>query len=269
MSRESDRFDTVRFSIGEDGLAELTLDRPDCGNALNRAMAEEMREVAAQCTETQGVRALLVTGNGQRFSVGGDIRSFDRAGRGELGGVMQDMARTYHDALESFAGLDVPIVCGVHGSAAGAGLGLTFVADVVLAAEGTKFALAFTGLGIAGDSATSWFLPRLIGPRRTAELYFEQRILTAEEAAEWGLATRVVPAERLHDEARGAAKRLAAGPTMAFAGVRRLLRQSWDNTLHQQLRAEVDALGKAGASHDAMNAVAAFGAKRPAIYQGR
>lgn len=258
----------VEFVI-TDGLGHLRLNRPEHGNAFSQRLADELYEVAARCTNSSELRGLLVTGNGPRFTVGGDIDEFEAAGPGEMGQVMQRMARSYHAALELYAALDVPIVCGVHGAAAGGGLGMTYIADIVLAAENTKFALGFATIGIAGDSANSWYLPRLIGLRRTAELYFEQRVLTAPEAAEWGLVTRVVPDDQLPDEALAVARKLAAGPTLAYGEVRRLLRQTWGNSLPDQLAAETEALGRAGASEDAVGAVTAFLNKQKPTYRGR
>lgn len=259
---------TTQFEI-TDGLGRLRLDRPAEGNAFSQAMPRDLYEIAVRCTNAADLRALLITGNGPRFTVGGDIAVFNEAPRGEMGRVMQRMARRYHEALELYAELPVPIVCAVHGAAAGGGLGLTYIADIVLAGENTKFTLGFTGIGIAGDSANSWYLPRLIGPRRTAELYFEQRVLSAQEAADWGLVTRVVPDARLPDEALALARRLAEGPTAAFGQLRGLLRQSWGNTLPEQLAAEVRALGVAGATEDAAGAVSAFLAKQRPTFQGR
>jgi 2-(1,2-epoxy-1,2-dihydrophenyl)acetyl-CoA isomerase len=257
----------VEFDIA-DGLGQLRLNRPDHGNAFSMALAEDLYEVAVRCTDADRLRALLVTGNGPRFSVGGDMDEFRRGGPGGMGRVMQEMARRYHAALELYAELPVPVVCGVHGAVAGGALGMTFVSDIVLAAERTKFALGFAAIGIAGDSANSWFLPRLIGPRRTAELYFEQRVLTATEAAEWGLVTRVVPATELHDQSLALALRLANGPTVAYGEFRALLRQTWGNSLPEQLAAEVRALGVAGNTEDAEAAVSAFLAKQRPTFQG-
>lgn len=258
----------VEFDI-IDGLGHLQLNRPDHGNAFSMALAEDLYEVAVRCTNADDLRALLVTGNGPRFSVGGDMDEFQRGGPGGMGRVMQAMARRYHEALELYAELPVPVVCGVHGAAAGGALGMTYVADIVLAAEGTKFALGFAGIGIAGDSANSWYLPRLIGPRRTAELYFEQRVLTATEAAEWGLVTRVVPAAELHDQALALARRLASGPTVAYREIRGLLRQTWGSSLSEQLAAETRALGVAGVTSDAEGAIAAFLTKQQPTFEGK
>lgn len=260
--------DAVRFTLS-DGIAEIRLNRPDVRNALNQAAADALHEAALRCATTPGVRAVLIAGNGPAFTVGGDIAAFAEADPAELPLVLRRMITPYHEALRVLAGLEIPVVAAVHGAVAGGGLGLLYVADIALAAEGTKFATAFAGIGLSGDGGNSWFLPRLVGPRRAAELYFEQRVLDASEAAEWGLVTRVIAPGALDDEARAVARRLAAGPTRAFGEIRRLLRESWSATLPGQLEAEADAIRRTSASSDAREAIAAFLAKQAPVFEGR
>jgi 2-(1,2-epoxy-1,2-dihydrophenyl)acetyl-CoA isomerase len=159
-------------------------------------------------------------------------------------------------------------VVAVHGSVAGGGLGLLYSADIALAAEGTKFATGFTKLGLSGDGGNSWFLPRLVGPRRAAEFYLEHRVLDAAEAADWGLVTRVVPADELQDQALDVVRKLAQGPTRAYGEIRRLLRDSWTATLPEQLAAETEAISRTGATGDASGAVSSFLARTTPIFQG-
>jgi 2-(1,2-epoxy-1,2-dihydrophenyl)acetyl-CoA isomerase len=179
------------------------------------------------------------------------------------------MTTMYHEALLMLRDLDAPVVAAVHGAVAGGGLGLLYIADIALAAEGTKFATGFAPLGLSGDGAGSWFLPRLVGPRRAAELYFEQRVLDAREAAEWGLVNRVVAADVLDAEATAIARRLAAGPTRAYGEIRKLLRQSWSQTLADQMRAETNALARTAATQDADHAITSFLGKSAPTFQGR
>ncbi|MER5538892.1 enoyl-CoA hydratase-related protein [Streptomyces mirabilis] len=252
-----------------DGLAEVRLDRPHVRNALDQAMADDLYEVAQRLAADPEVRAVLIAGNGPVLTVGGDIAVFaDNAGAG-LPGKLRRMISPYHEALRILSRLDAPIVCAAHGAVAGGGLGLLYSADIVLAAEGTKFVSGFTALGLSGDGGNSWFLPRLVGPRRAAEFYLEQRVLDAHEAVEWGLATRVLPAAELADEALAVARRLAAGPTRAHGEIRRLLRESWSATLAEQLISESDAIARTAATSDASAAVTAFIDKRKPTFQGR
>ncbi|TDC99509.1 enoyl-CoA hydratase [Saccharopolyspora terrae] len=260
--------ETVDFRI-TDGIGEIRLNRPAERNALDQAVADDLYEVALRCASDSGIRALLISGNGPAFTVGGDISVFADAGEGELPAVLRRMTTPYHEALRIFSQLEAPIVTAVHGAVAGGGLGLLYVADIAFAAEGTKFATGFTSLGLSGDGGNSWFLPRLVGPRRAAELYFEQRVLEAAEAAEWGLVSHVVTADVLEERARSAAQRLAQGPIRAYGEIRRLLRDSWSSTLSQQLVAETEAIGRAAATDDALGAMTAFLAKSTPTFKGR
>nr|WSZ19739.1 enoyl-CoA hydratase-related protein [Streptomyces canus] len=259
---------TIDFRVA-DGLAEIRLDRPHVRNALDQAMADDLYEVAQRLAADPEVRAVLITGNGPALTVGGDIAVFaDNAGAG-LPGTLRRMISPYHEALRILSGLDAPIVCAAHGAVAGGGLGLLYCADIVLAAEGTKFASGFAALGLSGDGGNSWFLPRLLGPRRAAEFYLEQRVLDAHEAVEWGLVTRVLPAGELAEGALSTARRLAVGPTRAHGEIRRLLRDSWSATLAEQLTAEADAIARTARTSDASTAVAAFIDKHKPTFQGR
>ncbi|MFJ9562874.1 enoyl-CoA hydratase-related protein [Streptomyces fuscichromogenes] len=253
----------------EDGLGILRLNRPEQRNALDQTFADELYEVAQRCAADTGLRALLLLGSGPAFTVGGDITAFARSAPGALPGDLRRMIVPFHDALRILSGLDAPIVAGVHGAAAGGGLGLLHVADIVIAAEGTRFATGFAGIGLSGDGGNSWFLPRLVGMRRAAELYLEQRVLDADEAADWGLVNRVVPRDALDAAATDTARRLAQGPTRAFGEIRRLLRDSWTATLPDQLSAEIDAIARTAASDDATEAVKSFLAKTAPTFQGR
>jgi 2-(1,2-epoxy-1,2-dihydrophenyl)acetyl-CoA isomerase len=259
---------TVDFSLA-DGLAEVRLNRPDARNAIDQAMVDDLYAVAQRLATDPGVRAVLITGNGPAFTVGGDIAFFARHTGAGLPATLRRMISPYHETLRILSRLDAPVVCAVHGAVAGGGLGLLYCADIVLAAEDTRFTAGFTGLGLSGDGGNSWFLPRLVGPRRAAEFYLEQRVLGAAEAAQWGLVTRVLPAGALAEEALAVARRLAAGPTRAYGEIRRLLRDSWSATLSEQLADETDAICRTAGTADSSEAVAAFLDRRTPTFQGR
>lgn len=261
------KLSTIEFSIDE-GLATIRLNRPDVHNALNEQMADELNEVATRCANDKNLRAVLFLGNGKSFTVGGDISVFCKADPIELPGLLSRMTGAYHSALRIFSRLNAPIVAGVHGAVAGGGLGLLYCADIVLAAEETKFATGFSSLGLSMDGGNSWYLPRLVGARRAAELYFEQRVLNAQEALEWGLLNRIVPASVLEDQAISTARRLANGPTRGFAQTRQLFRQSWNSTLSEQLSAETDALFNSASTMDAKAAINSFVNKTRPSFKG-
>ena len=255
----------VEFSVA-DGLAVLRLNRPGARNAIDQALVDGLQEAVQRCDAA--VRALLICANGPTFTVGGDVAVLAKAGPGELPGDLRRMTTGYHAALQVLDSLEVPVVAAVHGAVAGGGLGLIYVADGVIAAEGTRFATGFSGLGLSGDGGGTWFLPRLVGMRRAAELYFGQRVLDADEAAAWGLISRVVPAADLAAESERAARQLAEGPTRAFGEIRALLRRTHEASLGDQLQAETRALSRTAGTRDAARAIGSFMAKSRPDFRG-
>ncbi|MCF7548584.1 enoyl-CoA hydratase-related protein [Pseudonocardia sp. WMMC193] len=259
---------TLRVGVS-DGVARIQLDRPAQHNALNDVMGDDLRRATALLASDPAVRAVLLSGAGGTFSAGGDIGLFhetpDDALPARLGGMVDALAA----AVETLAGLDAPVVAAVQGAAAGAGLALVCVADLVVAAEDAVFTIGYGGIGLTADGGLSWTLPRLVGARRARELFLTGRRLTAAEAQDWGLVTRVVPADEVPAEAERLAARVAAGPTSAFGAVRRLLRDSYDTPLHAQLRAEQEAVVAAGGSADLREGVTAFLERRRPAFIGR
>jgi len=251
-----------------DGVASLRLVRARERNAIDLAMVAALDAAARACADDAGVRAVLISAEGPAFSVGGDLGYL--AGRvDDLDDALEEMIPDFHRALARLAALDVPVVCAVQGAVAGGGLGLAWIADLVLASEDAVFTAAFARLGLSGDGGSTWFLPRLVGLRRAQELEFGDRVLTAAEALEWGLVTRVVPRAELDAEAQALAARLAAGPTIALGHIRRLLRDSWGATLEQQLDAERAAMKACAGTADAREGVRAFVERRPPSFTGK
>jgi 2-(1,2-epoxy-1,2-dihydrophenyl)acetyl-CoA isomerase len=259
---------TAEFSAAA-GVGVIRLNRPQARNAIDPAFTEDLDEAVRRCAADQAVRAALIRAEGPSFTVGGDVAAMAGTPPAELPALLSRITGTYHATLQVLDQLPVPVVTAVHGAVAGGGLGLVYVADVVLAAESTRFAAGFAGLGLSVDSGGTWFLPRLIGTRRAAELCLGQRVLSAREAAEWGLISRVVRDEDLTAEAETAARALAAGPTRALGEIRTLLRRSPDADLGGQLRAESEALARTGATRDAAHGIASFMAKASPGFEGR
>jgi 2-(1,2-epoxy-1,2-dihydrophenyl)acetyl-CoA isomerase len=248
---------TVDYSAAG-GLGIIRLNRPAARNAINEAFAADFAEAVSRCAADASVRALLICGNGPSFTVGGDVVMLAGTEPGELPEKLRRLTTSYHASLQVLDSLPVPVVAAVRGAVAGGGLGLIYVADVVIAAAGTKFAAGFGGLGLSADGSGTWFLPRLVGARRAAEFYLE--------AASWGLITRVVPAAELAAEAERTARQLAAGPTRAWSEIRTLLRRSDETSLSDQLVAETAAQCRTAGTRDARHAIASFLAKtRPAF----
>lgn len=257
----------VTLTVAE-GVARLRLVRPAARNAIDPAMVAALDSAAQECGDDRAVRALLISAEGLAFTVGGDL-DYLAARVEDLDDALEEAIPDYHRALARLAALDVPVVCAVQGAIAGGGLGLAWIADFVLASEDAVFATGFARLGLSGDGGSTWFLPRLIGLRRAQELVIGGRVLTAAEALEWGLVTRVVPPADLEAQAEALAARLAAGATVAFAHMRRLLRDSWSATLEQQLDAERAAMKVCAATADAREGVSAFVQRRSPRFTGR
>lgn len=258
----------VEFAVG-DGLGVITLNRPEARNAIDEAFGRDLHQAVQRCAGDRTVRAVLIQAEGPAFTVGGDVAMFARTGPADLPAKLHRLTSTYHEDLLTLDRLEVPVLAAVHGAVAGGGLGLIYVADMVLAAEGTRFATGFAGLGVSGDGGSSWFLPRLVGARRAAELYFSQRVLNADEALEWGLITRIVPSNDLKTVAQTAARQLAAGPTRAFGEVRTLLRRSSQASLADQLQAECAALVRTAGTRDAAHGIDSFTARSRPEFEGR
>ena len=257
----------VSFTVTA-GVAHLRLIRADARNAIDPAMRDALAEAATACATDPTARVLLISADGPAFTVGGDLRHF-ASHTDDLAAAMATMIPSYHQTLARLANLDLPVVCAVQGAVAGGGLGLAWVADFLLAADDAVFATAFAQIGLSGDGSSSWFLPRLVGLRRAQELLLGGRTLNAAEALEWGLVTRVVPRAELAAEASTLATRLAAGPTVALAQMRHLLRRSWGASLETQLAAEFSAMDTCSRSPDAREGITAFVARRPPQFTGR
>jgi 2-(1,2-epoxy-1,2-dihydrophenyl)acetyl-CoA isomerase len=256
----------VLLDIGADGVARLTLNRPDAANAINLDLARALASKAAELEAARSVRSVLFTGRGDRFCGGGDVRAF--AAAGELSEGLTEIVARLHQAIESFARIDAPIVTAVQGSAAGAGLSLVALSDLVLAAQSTKFVMAYTAIGLTPDGGSTWYLPRVIGLRRAVELTLTNRPLSAAEACEWGLVTSVVSDDSLMSKAEELATQLATGPTKSYGVAKRLLRDSLAASLHDQLQQEEHQLLAAGRRADAKEGVTAFAEKRTPRFSG-
>ncbi|WP_328334851.1 MULTISPECIES: enoyl-CoA hydratase-related protein [unclassified Streptomyces] len=252
---------SVGIEIGEDGLARVTLRRGAAGNAIDLATARGLLAAALAC-ERAGVRAVLLTGVGKSFCVGGDLREFARLDGAALEKHLIAVTDAMHEAQRVFARLDAPMVAAVQGAVAGAGIGLAAAADVTLAADNASFTAAYTGIGYSPDAGVSWFLPRLVGPKRALDLLLTNRRIPAAEAAEIGLVSRTVAAGLLADEAARTVETLRRGPTGAFGTTRRLVAAGLTSDLGPHLDREARALATAACGEEGREGVAAFLGKR-------
>jgi 2-(1,2-epoxy-1,2-dihydrophenyl)acetyl-CoA isomerase len=243
-----------------DRIARITLNRPDAGNALDLETAAALRE-AAEGLRDSDAGAVILSGAGRTFCVGGDLNFMHDAGDG-VGDAVLRLATQFHAALEALAALDAPVITAVRGAAAGGGMSLAIAGDLVLAADSARFTMAYTAIGFSPDGGSSWTLPRLVGLRRAAELMLLNERLDAATARDLGLVTRVVPDDALDDEADALARRLADGPTHAHGAVKRLLRESATRGFAQQMAEEARTIAALAGAGDGREGVTAFLQKR-------
>ncbi len=256
----------VRSSVA-DGLATITLARPEVGNAMSWDLLDQFGHVVDAIVADPSVRAILIESEGKNFCVGGDIGAF--ASEAEPALFIERLANRLHESMVKLAAHPAPLIVAAQGAAAGAGLGLVASGDIVLAGRSSSFSMAYAGIGLTADGGATWRLPRLIGLRRTQEMAYMGRRLTAAEAEAYGLVTRLVDDETLAEEARALALKIARGPTHAFGAVKRLLAEGDTASLGDQLDAEARSIGTAMASADAQEGVRAFRERRAPVYQGR
>lgn len=250
----------LHFSL-ENGVARIELHRPDAANALDDAMASQLAEVAIRCDEDATVRAVLLTGAGRFFCAGGDLRAFRAAGA-KRSVYIKRLTMHLHAALSRLARMDAPLVIAVNGPAAGAGLSLSCVGDLVLAARSASCTLAYTAAGLVPDGGSTWWLPRLVGMRLAQEMALTNRRLSAEEAVARGLWTRVVADADLDAEARALATRLADGPTRAFGHAKRLLLSAGAESFETQMELEARAIAESARGPESAEGITAFLEKR-------
>jgi 2-(1,2-epoxy-1,2-dihydrophenyl)acetyl-CoA isomerase len=261
--------DVVLYEVA-DGLATVTLNRPEAMNALDLALKGALRDALREAGGDPAVRAVLLTGAGRAFSVGQDLKEHVAALRAGGGAVLEETVREHYNPIaEAIATMPKPVVAGVNGVAAGAGMGFALAADYRVVAEEATFTTAFAGVALTADSGISFTLPRLVGPARAADLLLFPRSITAAQALEWGLVQRVVPGGQLAQEAAAVARKLAAGPTAAYAAIKESLAYAATHSLPQALEKECELQGRAGRSQDHGIAVDAFLAKEKPRFTGR
>jgi 2-(1,2-epoxy-1,2-dihydrophenyl)acetyl-CoA isomerase len=248
----------------EGGIAFLTLNRPEAMNALDVRASNEFLANCQLLAADKSVRAVVLRGSGKAFGVGGDLTELQQGSGVTPTGIIDPL----HEAVKLLTALDAPVIASVHGVVAGGSLSLSMACDLVIAAEGTRFNLAYANVGASCDVSGSWSLPRLVGLRNAMQIALLSETFDAAEALRLGLVNRVVPADRLEAETQALAQRLAAGPTLAYGRLKRLMRQSFETDLASQLDDERDNFAASSKTGDFGEAVNAFLAKRPAVFSG-
>ncbi len=260
--------DTVLVAV-DSGVATLTLNRPKRLNALDDALGGELLQCVRDVGARAEVRSVVLTGAGRAFCAGGDVREMhDRLAVSRPAEFFEGPLAVFHDLILTLRRLPKPVVAAVNGPAVGAGMNLALSADIVHASEKAVFSQAFVKLGLVPDCGGTFFLPRLVGPARAAELMFTGDSLDARRALELGIVSRVVPPGELLPGAVALATRLAAGPPLAIARCKELLLRSFGSSLEDMLRLERQAQIECGATADFGEGLQAFGEKRAPRFRG-
>jgi 2-(1,2-epoxy-1,2-dihydrophenyl)acetyl-CoA isomerase len=260
--------DTVQYDVS-DGVATVTLNRPDAMNALNTELKVALRDTLRAAAEDDAVRAVLLTGTGRAFCVGQDLGEHAANLAGDLEAVWRTVPEHYTPIATTLATMPKPVVAAINGVAAGAGAAFAFACDFRVMAESAGLNMAFSAVGLSADSGSSWTLPRLVGLAKAKELLLMPSTIPAAQALELGLVTEVVPDDEVAERARSLAVRLAAGPTVAYGAIRRSLAFSAGQGLDESLEVERQMMELTGSTEDHRAAVTAFLAKEKPTFQGR
>lgn len=249
------------------GIARISINRPQVLNAIDVPLAHVLRDCVMRLADEERVRCVVLSGKGNAFMAGGDVsrfaEDFDEAER-----VVDELLGALNPTIEVLRGLDAPILAGVHGAVAGAGLALMSACDIVVAADNTRFLMAYDRVAATPDCGATYFLPRTLGIRRAAQFMLLSETLTASEAKDMGLVNFVVPADAMEARIDEVARQVAAGPTRAYGQYKRLIQDSFSRSLHDQLDSERKAFKAATRTSDFREGVSAFLAKRRAQFKG-
>jgi 2-(1,2-epoxy-1,2-dihydrophenyl)acetyl-CoA isomerase len=269
MSADVPSFETVNLILSPSGVATVELNRPESLNAWNRALGADLLAALRFAGDEPSVRCVLLVGSGRGFSSGADLKDFSADltpdGRPD---VYTTLTNRYHPIMHAIRDLPLPVVAAVAGPAVGIGCSLALCCDLVVAADSAYFLLAFVNIGLVPDGGSSLFVPARVGAARAAELALLGERLSASDALAWGLINRVVPADRLREEASALAERLAAGPTRAYAGAKRLLNARVYADMDSQLELEARLQQEMTSTSDFIEGVTAFAQKRPPAFRG-
>jgi 2-(1,2-epoxy-1,2-dihydrophenyl)acetyl-CoA isomerase len=263
MSQGMTTYDTLTF--GQAGpVTRIVLNRPHAANGINDALAQELADAAMRCDVAE-TKVVLLTGAGRFFCAGGDLKAMAKSSLG-AGRFVKRIADDLHRAISTFARMDAVLIVAVNGVAAGAGFSLAMIGDLVLAAESASFTMAYTKAGLSPDGSSSYYLPRLIGVRRTQELMLTNRRLSASEAVQWGLVTEVVRDDDLATRADVLAAEMASAAKASSSAVRKLLMMTFGNGLEEQMEIEGRIIAACADTADGREGIDAFLNKRPAKF---
>jgi 2-(1,2-epoxy-1,2-dihydrophenyl)acetyl-CoA isomerase len=262
---------SLKTSI-QKGLMIITLDRPESRNSLTKKIIIDLG-ISLDRAASSDVRAVLITGSGDSFCSGADLSEFmlivSDQGLDKLSSYVYELATLLHsEVIEKICLLRKPVVCGINGVAAGAGFSLSLACDVRICSESARFLMAYSNIGCTSDGGSSYLLPRLVGYAKAMELYFFNQPLSAQAALDIGLVNQVIPANSFGRHILETGLRLAEGPTEAFGRTKRLMNDSWNNSLREQLNEEAICISEIVKTKDFQNGVKAFLNKNKTWFTG-
>lgn len=260
-------YEKIILDVNE-GVATITLNRPEVFNALDMQLAREFHEATVRCSEDDAVRVVVITGSGKAFCAGGDVKGFcDRVDT--IGMHVKLLTTELHGAVSRLVRMSKPTITAVNGVAAGGGMSLALAGDLILAAESARFTMAYTQIGASPDGSSSFFLPRLVGVKRALELTLLNPVLSARQAMEWGIVNQVFADDQFQQNVQTIANQLAQGPTLAYGRAKALFYSSTSETLETQMEHEAQMIAACGRTADFREGIFAFAEKRQPRFQGR
>jgi len=261
-------YETILFDV-EENVATVTMNRPEAMNAINMQLGEELVDAMTRCRSDANVRAVVLKGAGRAFCAGGDLKAFSEFLQADPVTAFRTFASKLHVGIVEVRHMEKPVIAQVHGVAAGAGMSLALACDLTIAAESARFIMAYRRVGLSPDGSSTYFIPRLVGPKKALEIFYMGDPIAAPEAERLGLINRVVPDADLEEETRAFARRLAQGPTLALGRAKELVYRSLGETLETQLEHERDFIALSSTTEDFMEGVQAFIQKREPKFRGR
>jgi 2-(1,2-epoxy-1,2-dihydrophenyl)acetyl-CoA isomerase len=259
----------VGFDVS-DGVATITLNRPDSMNGLDVATKEALLSAVREAEQDASVRCVVLTGSGRAFCVGQDLKEHIQILKGsDAESLFRTVEEHYNPIVTALATMPKPVVAAVNGVAAGAGASLAFACDFRILSESAGFNLAFAGVALSCDTGSSWTLPRIVGRAKAIELLYFPRTIDSAESLALGLATKVVDTDQLGGEVASLARRLADGPTVSFGAIRRSVEYSAGHAFAESLEFEASMMTLTGSTEDHRNAVDAFVGKQKPTFTGR
>jgi 2-(1,2-epoxy-1,2-dihydrophenyl)acetyl-CoA isomerase len=258
-------YETILFDI-KDGIANLTLNRPDVFNAFNEQLSADVNDALKKTAKDKSIRVLIISGAGKAFCSGQDLKAIAGSKNRSLS---DSLYKRYNPMIRAIRNLPIPVICKLNGVAAGAGCSLALACDMIIAAENASLIEVFVNVGLVLDSGSSYFLPRLLGSARAFELAALGSKVTAQQAADWGMVNRVVKIEELDDEVNKLATHFASAPTKAIGLMKKMLQKSYTSDLDTMLEYEAYCQEIAGRSDDYKEGVTAFNEKRKPAFTGQ